>query len=112
LNGQGHQARQSLQAFIDAYPMHPSIIEAHFLMTKSLFDTEDFEQSLRYVEIMLKRYPEHELTGFALMMAADIYLERERFEDAEYIYRMIKHNFKSHEKLHLEARQRLEKWGI
>ena len=112
LDGKGNQARLRLQNFIEDYPMHPSVIEAHFLLTKSLYDSGEYEQSLRYVDLMVKRYPHHELTGYALMLSAERFLAQERYKDAEYIYRMIRKNFGHHKELSLEAQKYLEQWGI
>jgi len=42
---------------------------------------------------MVGLFPEHDLTGFALMRMGQILTARERLEDAEQVYKTILSNF-------------------
>jgi TolA-binding protein len=68
--------------------------EAHFLLAEGLYQEKDYAASAGMIEKMIDKYPENELTGFALLRLGHIFEVQDRLEDASDIYRAVLMNFK------------------
>ncbi|MEQ1878059.1 MAG: tetratricopeptide repeat protein [Bdellovibrionia bacterium] len=79
---------------------HPDsihVVEAYFLTADGRFREGQYEECLKTVDTMVNLFPEHELTGFALIRMGQVLTQRDRIEDAEQIYRTVLENFKGPE---------------
>ena len=63
------------------------IPEAMFLLVEGHFVTQEFDQCVYYLNRMLDLYPEHDLTGYAMVRMGQVYVRQERLEDAIEIYK-------------------------
>ena len=56
----------------EKYPTSGYVVQAHFFVDESLYSKKAFKECLEEVEKMMMLFPEHELTGFAMMRMAAI----------------------------------------
>ncbi len=103
------QFKKSNQMFGDLikqnkYSVH--LPEAYFLLVEGLFQIEDYEACLERLNVMINQFPDHELTGYAMLRMGQIYEKRERLDDAKSIYTSVAESFKN-KQLKKQAQQLL-----
>lgn len=99
------QAAKTFERMLLEYPLSRHAIEARFFLAESAYLNRDYELCLETVDFMVEQYPEHELTGFAMIRLAQISEQSNRFEEASEIYQAILGHFR-HEVL-LDQTRRL-----
>lgn len=75
------------------YPTSPKAIEAYFLLTESAYLQKDEKKVVEVADLLVSQYPDHELTGFALLRLGQINESNHREEEASEIYRAVMRNF-------------------
>lgn len=83
------RAEELLLKVIQQHPYSARVVEAYFLLSESVFRQGRDKDCLRYVSLMVEQFPEHELTGFAMLRAGQIYERQRRSEEAAEVYRTI-----------------------
>lgn len=89
------------------YPTSPNAVEAYFLLAESSYLLKDEKKVIEIADLMVSQYPDHELTGFALLRLGQINEGNNREEEAAEIYKAVTRNFR-HPAL-VEQAKRLEK---
>ena len=74
---------------ITQYPDSVHALEARFLLLEGRYQTGDLENSLAVVEEMVSLFPEHVLTGVAVLRMAGIFEAQDRLEDAAETYKTV-----------------------
>ncbi len=77
----------------DKFGFSPFVAEAFFLSAESLFQLNEMEECTSVVHTMVELFPQHELTGFALVRLGRIYEMQNRNEEAIDIYRTVIRSF-------------------
>lgn len=75
---------------------HPNslrVIESYFLLAEGLYHLREYDGCIRAIDAMVDLFPEHELTGFAMLRTGAILQERERLEDAVEVYATVRDSF-------------------
>ncbi len=99
-----------LKDYIENFPMGKKVIEAHFLLHKCYMDAGDIADGISVTELMAKRYPESELTALALINSGDVYIARDRYVDAKFMFQLVRKNFKAFPQVQKALNQRRDKW--
>ena len=82
-------------------------IEVHFLLSESYLLSGNYDLSLEIIDTMVRRFPEHELTGYALIRAGQIYKLRDRSEQARQVFSVIRSRFEQVPDLRTRAESEL-----
>jgi TolA-binding protein len=90
---------------ISKYPVSPQIIDAHFLLGESLFQTEKYDDCLDVIYEMVSQFPQSEMTGYLMLRNAQIFQMRKRKKEAVEIYTIVQQQFASHAALKEQARR-------
>lgn len=88
------EAKTHLQRIVDEFPSSVFVVRAHFLIGECLYQLKQKEDLVGHIEKMVSLFPEDELTGFALLRLAEVYLAEDRPEDAADIYELIVKNYR------------------
>ena len=91
--GDFEESNDVFRTLIRNFPNSVYAVESYFLLAEGQFQLGEFEDCLETIESMMTLYPESELTGFVLLRMGDIFLRRDRIEDAEQVFRSIQKNF-------------------
>lgn len=91
------QAAVRFQELIAKYPLSRHTIDAYFLLVESRFQAGEIDECIETIDTMVTLFPEHDLTGFALLRMGQIFSGRDRIEDAEQIYRLTLREFDNSE---------------
>lgn len=83
------ESNKSFTQLIKLYPESVHLIESHFLLAEGQFQSKDFESCLATVETMVAKFPEHDLTGYAMLRLGKVYETQERPEDAADVYQAV-----------------------
>lgn len=108
-NHRYNEAAAEFQKLIEQYPASTSIVEAYFLLSECYFQQEKTEETIETIEAMVTLFPESELTAFALLRLAGIFLERQLVEDAKEILFTVRHNFAFNQDLVKQANDLLRR---
>jgi len=90
-------AISNFRNLIENYPLSKHTIDAYFLLIESRFQAGDVDDCLDTIDTMVTLFPDHDLTGFALLRMGQIFQNRDRLEDAEQIYRLTAKEFNNSE---------------
>lgn len=83
------KAEHAFNQVIDKYGYSPDVPEAFFLLSESLFQENELEECTTTIQRMVELFPNHELTGFALIRLGRIYEIQNRNEEAVDIYKTV-----------------------
>lgn len=78
---------------IDKYGASPYVAESYFLLAESQFQESHLEECTSVISQMVELFPQHELTGFALVRLGRIYEIQNRNEEAVDIYKTVLRSF-------------------
>lgn len=67
--------------------------ESYFLLAESHFQENELEECIETIQEMVELFPQHELTGFALVRLGRIYQMQNRSEEAVDIYKTVIRSF-------------------
>lgn len=67
--------------------------ESLFMLSESYYQMADYERATDGVEFLVEQFPEHVLTGYALLRLGKIYEKHDRVEDAIMAYALIRDRF-------------------
>lgn len=84
--------------------------EVLFFVSESYFLLRQYEKSVEKINQMVSLFPEHIMTGYALLRLANISEKSEQFNEAETIYKVITSQFRD-KALTAEAKRQLAKLG-
>lgn len=98
------KAAQNFIRVIENYPASPYVVEAYFLAAESYFMQEDFMKSTLLIQVMMTQFPEHEMTGFAMLRMSQILSLRNRTLEAHEVLDTIMDSFKGNKLLNEQAR--------
>ncbi len=101
-----------LKFIIEKYPLSKYVIDAHFLLVESEFQLGQMDECVDYIDSMVTLFPEHDLTGFALLRMGQIFVLRDRLEDAEQIYRTVINNFSQNASISEQAKRLLKEISL
>lgn len=82
--------------------------EVLFFVSESYFLQRQYEKAVEKINHMVSLYPEHIMTGYALLRLANISEKSEQYNEAETIYKIISSQFKD-KALTSEAKRLLAK---
>lgn len=82
--------------------------EVLFFVSEAYFLQRQYEKAVEKINHMVSLYPEHIMTGYALLRLANISEKSEQYNEAETIYKIISSQFKD-KALTSEARRLLAK---
>ncbi|MGE3973227.1 MAG: tol-pal system YbgF family protein [Bdellovibrionales bacterium] len=91
------EASDLLKKLIEQFPLSSHVIDSYFLLVESTYQMNELDECADYIDSMVTLFPEHDLTGFALLRMGQIFTSRDRLEDAEQIYNTVINNFKNPE---------------
>ncbi|MFP5519631.1 MAG: tetratricopeptide repeat protein [Bdellovibrionia bacterium] len=100
-------AIKNFNQLIAEYPLSGYVVSARFFKIESLFHKKDYKECLSQIDELLQLYPEHEMSGFALMRMAMISEGNGQLEEAKEISRTVLKNF-DHPFLHEQAKRILQ----
>lgn len=83
------ESNRSFAKLIKLYPESVHLIESHFLLAEGQFQVKEFESCLATVELMVAKFPEHELTGYGLLRLGKVFETQDRPEDAADVYQAV-----------------------
>lgn len=102
------EAAQKFKQVSEDYPTSGYVVQAHFFVVESLFNKKEYKSCLEEIEKMMMLFPEHELTGFAMMRMAAISDSNGQLGEAQEIARTVLSHFE-HPDLIKSAHGYLEK---
>ncbi len=83
------ESNRSFAQIIKLYPESVHLIESHFLLAEGQFQAKEFEACLATVELMVAKFPEHDLTGYGLLRLGKVFEKQDRPEDAADVYQAV-----------------------
>lgn len=83
------KANNAFQKIIDRYGYSPYVAESYFLMAEGYFQSNQLEECTSVIQQMVELFPQHELTGFAMIRLGRIYEIQNRNEEAVDIYKTV-----------------------
>lgn len=83
------EAAEKFKVIGEKYPTSGYVVQAHFFVIESLFNKKDYKTCLEEIEKMMMLFPEHELTGFAMMRMAAISDSIGQLSEAQEIARTV-----------------------
>ncbi len=95
---------KALEVFVSDYSYSRHVIEAYSLLTESYYQLGDLEKSVKFIEAMVDQFPNHELTGFALVRMGTILSQQDRRDEAGQVYMTVMEAYKSTPSLRNQAR--------
>lgn len=96
-SGRLEEASKLLSQILQQYPSSVHSLEAHYLLSESMFRLGQTEAALAVSESMIRFFPTSELTGFALLQVGQALESRERPEDAVEVYNAVLNHFDQQE---------------
>jgi TolA-binding protein len=91
--GKFSEANRAFKQVIDKFGFSPNIVETYFLIAEGHFQSENYEESVTVIQQMVELFPNHELTGFAMVRLGRIYEMQNRNEEAVDIYKTVLRSF-------------------
>lgn len=88
-------AISNFKNMLENYPLSKYTIDAYFLLVESRYQAGEIDDCIDTIDLMVSLFPEHDLTGFALIRMGQIFAGRDRLEDAEQIYRLTVKEFRN-----------------
>lgn len=83
------KANRNFKQIIDRYSYTPYVTDAYFLMAEGYFQQNQLEECTAVIQQMVELFPQHELTGFALIRLGRIYEVQNRNDEAIDIYKTV-----------------------
>lgn len=83
------EAASKFQELSEKYPTSGYVVQSHFFVVESLFSKKAYKECLDEIEKMMMLFPEHELTGFAMMRMAAISDSNGQLGEAKEIARTV-----------------------
>lgn len=77
------------QTLVEKYPESVHVIESYFFLIEGKYQTKELEECVTFVEMIMSKYPENDLTGWSLLRLGKVYEIQERFEDAVEVYKTV-----------------------
>ena len=87
------KANLTFHKIIKDFGFTPYVTESYFLLAESHFQENEMEECVETIQTMVELFPQHELTGFALVRLGRIYEMQNRTEEAIDIYRTVIRSF-------------------
>lgn len=81
------------QRIMSLYPDSTYSLESRFLLVESLYQIDKWDEAVKVTDEMVSLFPEHELTGFALLRVGSVMQRRNRIEDAAEIFMTVRNSF-------------------
>lgn len=88
-NRKYEKSAKLFRQIIDRYGYSTYAAESYFLLAESQYLLSQLEDSTTTIQEMVEIFPQHELTGFALIRLGKIYESQNRSEDAVDIYKTV-----------------------
>lgn len=82
-------SNRSFEQLIKLYPESAHVIESHFLLAEGYYQVKNYEACLSTVDSMMAKFPDNELTGYALLRLGKVFEAQERMEDAADVYHAV-----------------------
>ncbi len=92
-----NQANAEFLKVVRDYSYSAHVAEAYFLIVEGYFQTQKYEDAIRFTDELVSLYPESELTGYALLRMGKIFELQDRHEEASGLYKSIMQSFKDHD---------------
>lgn len=83
------ESNRGFEKLTKLYPESVYLVEASFLLAEGYYQVKNYEGCLRVIDEMTVRYPDNELTGFALLRLGKIFESQDRKEDAADVYHAV-----------------------
>lgn len=87
------KATKIFRQIIDRYGYSPYAIESYFLLSESHFRANEYEECTKVIMQMIELFPNHELTGFAMIRLGRIFEAQNRNEEAVDMYKTVLRSF-------------------
>ncbi|MFZ4403995.1 MAG: tetratricopeptide repeat protein [Pseudobdellovibrionaceae bacterium] len=94
------------------YPLSPYKVHAYFYIVEMSFLKKEYKKATTDIEFMVDLFPEHELSGWALMRLGEISEKNYQYQEAAVIYGLVKDNFSSIPFLYKQANFRLNNMKV
>lgn len=92
-NKEYEKSSRAFKQIIDRFSYTTYVTEAYFLLAEGYFQQRQLEEATSYIQHMVELFPNHELTGFALVRLGRIYELQHRNDDAVDIYKTVLRSF-------------------
>jgi TolA-binding protein len=106
-SGEYALAAELLDEIVREQPLGLDIVEAHFLLAECFYKLDSQREFVTVVNEMVDLFPESDLTGFILLRLGQIYIEQDRVEDAQEVYRVVLSTYQ-YRPLQIQAKKNLE----
>lgn len=83
------KAIRAFKELTSRYSYTPFVVEGYFLLIESHFQESEWEDCISIVQNMVELFPQHELTGMALIRLGRIYQMQNRNEEAIDIFKTV-----------------------
>ncbi|MDZ4661428.1 MAG: outer membrane protein assembly factor BamD [Pseudomonadota bacterium] len=74
---------------IEKYPESIHVVESYFFLIEGKYQNKELEDCVVFIDSLMSKYPESELTGWSLLRLGKIFEIQERFEDSVDVYNTI-----------------------
>lgn len=81
--------------FLQTNPGSARLVEVHYFLAESYYQLKEYKKSIEYIEKMMTLFPDHELTGFALLRMGQMSQMRSRQDEAVEIFTVIQKNYQN-----------------
>ena len=87
--GKFSSSNKIFSGLIEKYPESVHVVESYFFLIEGKYQVKEFEDCVGYIDSLMSKYPESELTGWSLLRLGKIFEIQERFEDSVDVYKTI-----------------------
>lgn len=78
---------------VTEFPVSAHVVESRFFIAESFYQRKDYKSCLSQIEEMIVLYPDHDLTGFAMLRMAAISEINNQLDEAREISNTVLRNF-------------------
>jgi TolA-binding protein len=97
------QAAHTFELLTQKYPTSPKVIQAYFFWAESLFMSNQAQDCLDVIDVMITQFPDADLTGFIMLRMGQILEVKSRSEEAKEVYRTVAVKFAGNHELMSQA---------
>lgn len=87
--GKFPQSNKLFLGLIERHPESIHVVESYFFLIEGKYQLKELEDCVGFIDSLMSKYPESELTGWSLLRLGKIYEIQERFEDSIDVYKTI-----------------------
>jgi len=92
-NQKWESAKYFLVQFCREFPLSELIPEAKFLLVETNYKLRDYFDAIQVAQELVQLFPDSEMTGYAMLRVGQIFIELEKFDDAEQVFQTVEASF-------------------